>query len=401
MSALPAAISAPENAATDGIVCFAGIDWWYHNRGHSEGQIMTRLARRVPVLWVNSIGMRTPRIGTTELAFTRYLRKFKSTLHGLRRDASGMRVLSPLFWPRHSRRALAFNGRFVGAQVSLCLRRLGVQRPAAWVTIPTAAPIAARRPWQRLVFSRSDDFARLPEVNVPLIEGLEDELFRRADSVVFVNRVLHARDGHRARTAHLLGHGVDYAHFAAVDELRKDCPDELRGLARPLFGFYGALDEYTIDVELLVQTARRIRPATLLLIGPRQMDMGALEREPNVTYLGPRPYASIPRYAAQFDVALMPWKRNEWIEHCNPIKLKEYLAMGLPIVSVSFPELAPFAGLVHVAEDTPAFLAALARATREDDPALRERRRASVRASSWESLAERVGELLGLPGKQG
>jgi glycosyltransferase involved in cell wall biosynthesis len=386
--------------AADGVVCFAGIDWWYHNRGHSEGQIMTRLARRVPVLWVNSIGMRVPRPGRTELAFARYWRKAKSTLRGLRRDASGMWVLSPLFLPRHSARALAFNGRVVGAQVRACCRFLGMERPAAWVTLPTAAPIVARGTWQRCVFSRSDDFAHLPEVDVAAIEGLERELFARADVTVFVNRVLYERDRALAREAQLLDHGVDFDHFAAVDALRSDCPEELRALARPIFGYYGALDEYTIDAELLVAVARRVAPATLLLVGPRQMDLSALGREPNVVWLPQRPYAELPRYAAQFDVALMPWLRNEWIEHCNPIKLKEYLAMGTPVVSTRFPELARYDGLVHVAEDPAEFLDALGRAAEEDDPELRARRRAAVRASSWESLAARVGELLGLPAER-
>lgn len=384
-------------APADGIVCFAGIDWWYHNRGHSEGQIMTRLARSVPVLWVNSIGMRMPRPGRTELAFTRYARKLRSTLRGLRRDASGMWVLSPLFVPRHTRRALALNGRLVGMQVAAACRWIGMGRPAAWVTIPTAAPMVARREWPRVVFSRSDDFARLPEVDVGLIEGLEGELFARADTTVFVNRGLFERDGRRARSAELLDHGVDFEHFVAVDRLREECPPELRDLRRPVFGFYGALDEYTIDLDLLVRTARHVAPATLLLIGPKQMDVTALEREPNVRWLPQQPYAVLPRYAAQFDVALMPWRRNEWIEHCNPIKLKEYLAMGVPTVSVRFPELARYDEHVYAADQPEEFLAALSAAAAEADPPRRARRRAAVRANSWDALAERVGGLLGLP----
>src|SRR5689334_10431355 len=93
----------PDSAASsgrrisDGVVCFAGVDWWYHNRGHSECQIMRRLARRAPVLWVNSLGMRVPRPGRSDLLIRRYYRKLKSTLKGLRRDPSGMWVYSPLF----------------------------------------------------------------------------------------------------------------------------------------------------------------------------------------------------------------------------------------------------------------------------------------------------------------
>jgi glycosyltransferase involved in cell wall biosynthesis len=257
--------------------------------------------------------------------------------------------------------------------------------------------MVARRDWHRVVFSRSDDFARLPEVDVERIEALERELFARADTTVFVNRALFERDAGRARSAELLGHGVDQEHFAAVDRLRAECPPELRGLKRPVYGFYGALDEYTIDLELLVRAARRVAPATLLLIGPRQMDVAALEREPNVRWLPQQPYAELPRYAAQFDVALMPWRRNEWIEHSNPIKLKEYLAMGVPVVSTRFPELARYDGLVYAADEPEQFLAALATAAAEVDPGLRARRRAAVRGSSWDGLAQRVGALLGLP----
>ena len=94
---IPQSIPAAQTA--DAVICFAGVDWWYHNRGHSECQIMRRLAKRVPVVWVNSIGMRFPTKGKTELPWRRYLRKAKSTLKGLRRDESGMWVFSPLFLP--------------------------------------------------------------------------------------------------------------------------------------------------------------------------------------------------------------------------------------------------------------------------------------------------------------
>ena len=73
-------MSATANEPSDSIVAFGGIDWWYHNRGHSECQILKRLADEMPVLWINSIGMRAPSPGKTELPMNRYIRKLKSTL---------------------------------------------------------------------------------------------------------------------------------------------------------------------------------------------------------------------------------------------------------------------------------------------------------------------------------
>lgn len=398
----PAAVAAP---GADGIVCFAGVDWWYHNRGHSECQIMRRLAAQVPVLWVNSIGMRMPAPGRTDLIWTRYARKLRSTLKGLRRDPSGLWVYSPLFVPRVSRRAVAINGRLLDLQVAALLRLLGVRRPSAFVTVPTACAAVERPRYRRTVFNRSDAFSEFPEVDGRLIGELEERLFAHADDVIYVNHELFARERDRVRRAHFVDHGVDFAHFSSVRDAsgpRVPAPPALAGMPRPIIGFYGALDAYTVDLPLMIRVARAFPDATLLVIGPQAMEIDALLREPNVRYLGPVPYEALPAYAAHFDVGIMPWLRNEWIAACNPIKMKEYLALGFPVVSTRFPQLAPYEDLIAAADDPDSFVAAVAKALAERDPAAAERRRERVRHSSWDAVAERVGRLLDVrPGALG
>jgi hypothetical protein len=192
---------------------------------------------------------------------------------------------------------------------------------------------------------------------------------------------------------------VDFEHFASARNAAgpvHPAPGPLANLPRPIIGFYGALDGYTIDLDLMIRVARAYPRATLLVIGPQAMDIGPLLKEPNVCYLGPVSYDLLPLYAAHFDVGIMPWLRNDWIAACNPIKLKEYLALGFPIVSVGFPQLAPYQDLVAAADDTNSFLAALARALVERDPAAAARRRERVRNSSWEAVSDQVGQFLGL-----
>lgn len=388
------------SASADGVVCFAGVDWWYHNRGHSECQIMRRLATSHKVLWINSIGMRMPRPGATELPLHRYARKLRSTLKGLRRDPSGMWVYSPLFVPRYTERALAWNGRLLAAQVSLLRRWLGIERPSVWVTVPTAGPALARGSWQQVVFNRSDDFSAFPEVTSPVIARLERELLARADRVLYVNRLLYERERGEIRRADLIDHGVDFEHFTGArpmaSEPPKEAPPELRGLPRPIVGFYGALDDYTIDLDLMIATARALGRGTLLVIGPRAMAIDRLLAEPNVVYLGPIAYERLPAYAAQFDVGIMPWLRNEWIEGCNPIKLKEYLALGFPVVTTRFPMLAPYEDLVFAAEDPQSFLAQLTRALAATDVEAAHARRERVRDSSWAALSRQAAGWLAL-----
>ncbi len=96
--------------------------------------------------------------------------------------------------------------------------------------------------------------------------------------------------------------------------------------------------------------------ATLLLIGDATGPIDELLALPNVVWLGFRPYEEIPAYGAIFDVALMPWLRNEWIAYANPIKLKEYLALGLPVVSTDFPEVRFYDDVVAIADDEADFV---------------------------------------------
>lgn len=382
----------------DGIVCFASVDWWYHNRGHSECQIMIRLAKHTRVLWINSMGLRMPVPGKTELPFRRYARKIKSLLMGLRRDPSGMWIYTPLFVPRYTKRAQAFNAALVGAQMKLLRWWLGLKQPATWVTIPSAEPVVQKLEWTRIVYNRCDNFSSFPEVDSQIVGKLEQALLQTADDVVYVNESLYNEEKDQVRQAHYLDHGVDYEHFAgnATFTNGSDRPARIRDLPSPIVGFYGALDDYVIDLNLMIKVAKHIHPGTLLVIGPKAMEIDALIQEPNVVYLGPIPYEELPDYAAHFDLGIMPWLQNEWIEKCNPIKLKEYLALGFPIVSIRFPQIKQYESLVYAVDSDDEFLSAVDRGLRGNDPKMVHQRRQAVIGSSWDALAESAGRILGL-----
>lgn len=387
-------------AAPDGVVVFGGIDWWYHNQGHSDVQIAKQLVQHHKVLWVNSIGMRAPTPGKTDLVVTRYVRKLKSTLRALRTDESGVKVMSPLFLPAYSEAAIRRNGSLINAEVRLALRTMGIANPAAFITVPTAVDAVLGRDFTRVVFNRSDVFSAFPDVDSETIGKAERRLLREADEVMFVNHGLMELEAHETRAHRFLGHGVEVDHFTSarpLDGPPHTPPPELADLPRPIIGFYGALDDYTVDLDLFVQVAQRNPDASVVVIGPKQMEIGALDAAPNIHYLGPIPYPDLPRYAAEFDVGLMPWLQTEWIERCNPIKLKEYLALGFPVVSTPFPELAPYADMVTAA--APADFADAVTAVLAEGPVAAaevQRRRDLMSESTWDAIAEQVRDALEL-----
>jgi GT2 family glycosyltransferase/glycosyltransferase involved in cell wall biosynthesis len=372
-------------------VCFAAQDWWYHNTAHSDFQLMLSIAEHRKVLVVNSIGMRMPARGRSSHPARRVLRKLRSVAKLVRHprpDLPRFAVMSPLPLPFYGSPALRrINAVLVRAQVRLVCLLLGIRRPAVVVTIPTAWDVV--RPMRRrsLVYNRSDRHSDFPEADRRLIEGMEGELLRHSDSVLYVSRALMADEAElTGDRAVFLDHGVDFAHFAPRPAGEQ--PADLHAVPAPRIGFYGALDDFVVDFDLLEHVAAEMPDASLVLIGDATHPMERFERYPNVHWLGRRPYEAIPAYGSGFDVAIMPWVDTDWIHRCNPIKLKEYLALGLPVVSTDFAELDDYRDRVRVATTPESFVRAI-RDSLEFGPLLApEKLRESVRAYSWASRAQ-------------
>ena len=330
-----------------GWICFSAQDWWYHNRAHSDFQLMRRVAQRRPVLFINSIGMRTPVPGRSTQFMRRIVRKAKSVLRFLKQplpETPGFHVLTPVILPFYGSRTLrAVNAWLVRHQVRLVAKRVGIDPSDAvlFVTIPTAVDVVRPLPRRSLLANRSDLHSAFEETNQDLIRDLENELLAQSDRVLYTSHALMKTEepvsGDRAV---FFDHGVDFDRFASVSG---PPPADLANIPRPIVGFFGGIDDYIVDLDLLKRVAEELPDCSLVLIGDATCPIDELVSLPNVHWLGFRPYEQIPSYGAAFDVALMPWLRNEWIQHSNPIKLKEYLALGLPVVSTDFPEVHHYA----------------------------------------------------------
>ena len=341
------------------ILCFCGQDWWYHNRAHSDFQLMTRAAKHRKVLLVNSIGMRMPMPGRSPLPFKRIWRKLKSMLRHTRKplpQAPNYTVMTPVLFPFYgSQKAREFNARSIRKQVERVMKKQGIVDPHLIVTVPTAWDVAKEMRRSTLVYNRSDKHSAFGEADQGLIAGLERELLTKADGVLYSSRAF--LDSERSLTgerAFFLDHGVDNKHFAARPRTEVLVQT---GMKRPIIGFFGGLDDYVIDFDLLERLAVERPDYTLVLIGDATLPMERLTRHPNVRWLGFRPYAEIPQLGADFDVSIMPWLDNDWIRCCNPIKLKEYLSLGQEVVTTWFPEVEHYRDFVHVAKTGDEFLA--------------------------------------------
>jgi glycosyltransferase involved in cell wall biosynthesis len=384
--------SRPDDAGSGpAYVCFAAQDWWYHNTAHSDFQLMRSVAEQRKVLVVNSIGMRMPTPGRSTHVTRRVLRKLRSVAKLVRRplpELPGFHVMSPLPLPLYgSPVTRAINAAFVRAQVRLVCLLLRIRKPVIMVTIPTAWDVV--RPMRRtaLVYNRSDRHSDFPEGDRATLEALEQQLLEHSDSVLYVSRSLMAEESrYTGDRAAFLDHGVDVDHFRPRPESEQ--PADIRQIPGPRIGFFGALDDFVVDFDLVERVAAELPEASLVLIGDSTYPMERFAGYGNVHWLGRRPYEEIPAYGSAFDVAIMPWVDTPWIHRSNPIKLKEYLALGLPVVSTEFAELDGYRDRVRAATDPAAFVAAI-RESLEFGPLLEpDKLRDSVLAYSWRSRAE-------------
>ena len=376
----------------DGIIALGGVDWWYHNRGHYDLRLLRALAPEIPVLYVNSVGVRVPRLGQGGRFAQRVLRKLSSLRQGLVEVEPGFHVASLAYLPSSGARALWAGA--LACQVRLAARHLGLRRPLLWAANPTAAELMGRIGEVATLHQRTDRFEAFEEGDAARLEGQVQRLLEESELSVYCARGLMAEDAPRVRSAAFVEHGVDIDVFERAGRLAVEEQQVLRDVPRPRVGFVGGLDRHTFDLELFRSVARRAQDLHFVLVGGSTLPEEAFELD-NITRVERQPVEAVPGYMAACDVLMMPWNQSPWIDGCNPIKLKEYLAVGRPIVSTPFRELERYAGLVRTATTASAFEDQLRRAlSGPHDPAPGRDR---VRGATWSDQARRV--LVALAGQ--
>ena len=357
----------------------------------SKMHIMRILARDNRILWVNSIGNRAPRANAHDLQ--RVWKKLSSATRPVREVEPNLYVLSPLAVPLYgSEAARAANRELLRFQVKRAMAKLGFgQRPISWSFLPASAPVSGTLGEELVVYHCVDEFSAFSDTNGRHIAELEERLLRRAHLCITSAERLRESKARLNPNTVLVRHGVDFDHFVKACDPRTPVPEDIAHLPRPVIGFFGLVADW-VDLEVFEACARRHPEWSVAILGKvaPDVDVGGLRALPNVHLLGRKPYASLPGYCRAFDVALMPFKWNELTLNANPLKVREYLAAGLPCVSTPLPEVEQV-GLCKLAR-TPE------EAVRQVEACLQEGAGPSRERAQWifhESWQVRVEEIRG------
>jgi glycosyltransferase involved in cell wall biosynthesis len=371
------------------IICFAN-DW--DGDPLSKKHIALRLAQKNRVLWVNSTGIRNPTASARDVR--RAGKKLAQYFRGCRPVSKNISVFSPLVIPFHGNRVARWmNRKLLTWSLRRACRKLGFQKPITYSFVPSSADVAGSLGERLVIYHCVDEYSKFTGTNETAILDMERRLMEKADMVVVSStRLYETKHGYNPNTF-LVTHGVDVAHFSNACQQAVAAPADCAGLKGPVIGFFGLIADW-VDTEVFRYLATSRPEWSLLLIGEAQTDTSALRELSNVHLLGRRSYQSLPAYCKAFDVAILPFVVNELTLAANPLKLREYLAAGLPVVATPLPEILKLNALVRMARTPEEFLreieVLLKEGKRGPDPAVS----VLMERESWDQKVEELSEII-------
>jgi UDP-galactopyranose mutase len=264
-----------------------------------------------------------------------------------------------------------------------------------WYYTPMALPLTLGLSPSAVVYDCMDELSAFHGAPPELVL-LERQLLEKADVLTTGGYSLYRAKQRLHPNVHPFPSSVDTAHFARARDAQPD-PHDQRDIPHVRLGFFGVIDE-RFDIALVAGVADLRPDWHLVMLGPVvKIDPATLPRRGNVHYLGQKSYQELPSYIAGWDVAMLPFAKNESTRYISPTKTPEYLAAGRPVVSTSIADVIEPYGkrkLVHIA-DTPAeFVAAAERAMGEEPAQRRAQADAFLVGNSWDSTFASMADLV-------
>ena len=269
-----------------------------------------------------------------------------------------------------------------------------ISDPVLWYYTPLALAFSAHLSGRPIVYDCMDELSAFAGAD-PALPARERALMARAGLVFTGGLSLFEAKRRHNPAVHAFPSGVEADHFRPARQLRAD-PADQAAIASPRIGFFGVLDE-RLDRALLAEAAARRPDWQFVLVGPMaKLDEAELPRAPNLHYLGPKSYAELPAYIGGWDVAMMPFARNEATRFISPTKTPEYLAAGRPVVTTAIADVVRSwggTGYVRIADDAAGFMAA-ADALRRLPAEWTQDADARLAEMSWDRIWARMAALI-------
>ncbi|KTF08845.1 glycosyltransferase [Pseudoalteromonas sp. 10-33] len=302
-------------------------DWASHPS--STQHLFTELAKNHEIHWVNSIGMRKPSLKINDLkrVVSKFKQLFSKSSHAAINTPKALRVYKLPVLPWHDNALIKRFNKWVYSQY---FKNISDEPVMYWLSVPTAEYLITKQKRDKLIYYCGDDFSALAGVDATLVAPFEKNLIQRADLIYVISAFLMNKMP--SQKTQMLSHGVSYDLFTSQCEIAP----EISHLNGPIIGFYGSINAW-LDIALLTALVAQRPSYQLVLVGDIVGPTAQLLQFKNVTHIPAVEHARLASFSAHWNVSVLPFVNNEQIRACDPLKLKEYLAVGTPIVATDFP----------------------------------------------------------------
>ena len=332
------------------------------------------------------------------MSFTEFKKAFRILTRrraqpAVNQQVAGSTIISatPIQIPWFSIPARKFNGYFAGRFFQKLVKQYDIKNPVLATNFPCVVDAfrAIRQlvPQMVQIYYCFDDFIEYPGFNPQHWKTMEQELFETVDGVIFTSRdLLENKKRQESLPSLYLPHGVDYEHFAC-EKTEKVPIEALEKIKKPIIGFFGTIDTW-VDISAIAYLAKRFPQCSFAVIGRSVVSLTPFEGLENIHFLGQFPYSVLPQYAHYFDVGLIPFVMNDLTKAVNPLKLMEYYAIGMPVISTRLPDIVDVPGPLYFADTHEEFGDRLDEILHSDLSALRQQAQEVARQNSWAVRAE-------------
>jgi len=366
-----------------------GDDWGVHPS--TTQHLVLNLPPEDKVIWVNSIGMRSPSFNFSDIS--RAWLKLKAMRSGCSDDSASrlyqgslknLAIIQPKVIPWHlNRLAVSWNSRILRKVLIDECEKMGMKQPVILSATPVISQYASAIPHSKLAYLRLDVYERYPGCDPHLVLFTEENLYKAADKIFLTAKALFP-PAHLHEKSHYLPQGVDLENFKGVS---------LTPSREKVLGFFGTVSEW-LDFDLIKKLALAMPDWTFEFIGKIDylpVDIKALD---NVCFLPQVPFSELSGYMSRWSAAWIPFVINELTVAVNPLKIREYLASGLPSVSTPLPEVEVLSAQVKISSSVDDIKGWLNDILESDTVARRENRRGSVESDSWKARANELRHML-------